>query len=300
MSLVAAIDVGGTSIKAALVDHDLNVLHTANVPTPANDLTGEATASAINEVVNSFRQYGVVDAIGFDVPGAVDDDLGIAHWTGNLQWREIPIKKLVQEKSGLPVAFSHDVRAGAIAELRSGAAKGFKNAIFLPIGTGIAAGLIIDGKILAADGLAGEVGHLNVDGPYLCVCGRTGCLEATSSALAITKAYSKLSGTEISAAKTVLDLAQQGDEIAIRVWKDATDALARACEAMITILAPEAIIFGGGVSEAGDALIDPIKNELTQSLTFQRMPELKIAHYATMASTIGCAIIALDLLALDL
>jgi len=294
MTFVAAVDVGGTSIKAALVDENLNILQTTNVPTPSNDRNGERTALAIHAIVDEFSKFGTVSAIGFDVPGAVDDEKGFAYWTGNLQWRNVPIKDLVAVKTGLPVAFSHDVRAGAIAEMRNGAAKGYKNAIFLPIGTGIAAGLIIDGKIRASNGSAGEVGHLNVSGPYSCVCGRVGCLEAVSSALAIGKAYTQLSGEENVSAKEVVERTLQHDEVAIKVWDDATSALARACEALITILAPEAIIFGGGLSEAGSLLLDPIQKELKGSLTFQTMPALKIAHFGTMASTIGCALIALD------
>ncbi len=295
MKYVAAIDVGGTSIKAALVSEALEVITTTTAPTPQEDPTGRKTAQSLTVIVRELEQTHHVSAVGFAVPGTLDEAQGITRWTGNLGWKDLPIKELVAKELNLPIAFGHDVRSGAVAELRSGAAKDFQQSIFIPIGTGIAAALIIDGKIRSSDGYAGEIGHLNVGHDIPCVCGLSGCLETISSAAAITREYEKRTGYQITA-KEILGRIRSDDH-AWQVWEQAIAYLAVALEDLITILAPEAIIFGGGLSQAGAALIEPLQTILNERLTFQRMPQLLIAHYGVNAGTIGCAIMALDLLA---
>ena len=295
MKYVAAIDVGGTSIKAALVSQTLEVITTTTAPTPQEDSTGHKTTQSLAAIVRELEQTHHVSAVGFAVPGALDEGKGVSRWTGNLGWKDLPIKELVAKELNLPVAFGHDVRSGAVAELRSAAAKDFQQSIFIPIGTGIAAALIIDGKIRSSDGYAGEIGHLNVGHDIPCVCGLSGCLETISSAAAITREYEKRTGYQITA-KEILGRIRSDDH-AWQVWEQAIAYLAVALEDLITILAPEAIIFGGGLSQAGTALIEPLQTILNERLTFQRMPQLLIAHYGVNAGTIGCAIMALDLLA---
>ena len=295
MKYVAAIDVGGTSIKAALVSEKLEVIATKTVSTPKDDSTGVETARAIATIVDALSATKLVSAVGFAVPGALDEERGISRWTGNLGWKDLPIRELVAEEVHLPVAFGHDVRSGALAELRNGAVKGFQQSIFIPIGTGIAAALVIDGKIRSSDGYAGEIGHMNVGHDLPCVCGLSGCLETISSAAGISREYEKRTGIHLSA-KEILKR-KGSDNHAWQVWDRATSYLAVALEDLITILAPEAIVFGGGLSQAGSALLDPLTAIFVDRLTFQRRPELLIAHYGASAGTVGCAIIALDLLA---
>lgn len=296
MKYVAAFDVGGTTIKSILVDENLTVVSTSITATPSGDITGVKTVEEINTVVANFSAHVEISAVGLVVPGALDEVNGRSRWSGNLHWRDLPIRDLVSARTHLPVAFGHDVRAGGLAELRAGAAQGYTQAIFIPIGTGIAAALIIDGAIRAVDGFAGEIGHLNVGAPYDCVCGRTGCLEAVASALAISKAYERLTGEKGVEAAEVLTLVVAGNSAAKKIWDEATLALSKTCEMLITILSPEIIIFGGGVSQAGSLLIDPIRNNLEETLTFQRLPELKIAEFGTQAGAIGCAMMAFDLI----
>ena len=229
------------------------------------------------------------------MPGALDEPAGTSRWSGNLQWKNLPIRDLLHTAINIPVAFGHDVRTAAVAELRSGAAKGAHNAIFIPVGTGIAAALIIDGEIRSAEGYAGEIGHVNVNGKYPCVCGKTGCLEAASSTLAISKAYEAQSGKSGTTTEEIFKLVVAGDAVATSVWDDATAAMARACETLITLLAPEVIVFGGGLSNAGETFLKPIRDYLDASLTFQRKPRLEIARYGSKAGTIGCAMLAFDL-----
>lgn len=294
MNYVAAIDVGGTSIKAALVSEDLEVLQTLSVPTPKSDPTGIETTEIIASIIKKLGAAQTVSAIGLAVPGLLMEAKGISRWTGNLRWKDLPIRDLVSQAVQLPTAFSHDVRVGAIAELRNGVAKNYQQSIFIPIGTGIAAALIIDGKIRSSDGYAGEIGHLNVGHDIPCVCGLEGCLETISSAAAISREYAKRTGYEVSAKEILKRI--KSDDHAWQVWEQAIAYLAIALEDLITILAPEAIIFGGGLSQARDTLTAPLKAILAERLTFQRRPDLLIAHYGSRAGTIGCAIIALDLL----
>ena len=294
LCFVVAIDVGGTTIKAALVDENLSIVTTANEPTPKGDISGMKTVETVKKLVANFQQSHPISAIGLAVPGALDEKEGVSRWTGNLGWKDLPIRELVQTSIGLPVAFGHDVRTGALAELNSGAAKGFTQSIFIPIGTGIAAALIIDGQIRTSDGYAGEIGHMNVGHEILCVCGMVGCLEAISSALAISVEYQRRSGVARSTREIAARI--ESDDHAKVVWNRAIDFLAIAVEDLVTILAPEAIIFGGGVSESGSGLLYPLKAELDARLTFQRRPELLIAHYGINAGTIGCAIMAQELI----
>jgi glucokinase len=295
VSYVVAVDVGGTEIKSALVDSDFNVIATITAPTPKADSTGAETVKAIAAIIAEFGATQKVEAVGLAVPGALDEPAGTSRWSGNLQWKNLSIRDLLHTAINIPVAFGHDVRTAAVAELRSGAAQGARNAIFIPVGTGIAAALIIDGEIRSAEGYAGEIGHVNVNGKYPCVCGKTGCLEAASSTLAISKAYEAQSGKSGTTTEEIFKLVIAGDTVATNVWNDATAAMARACESLITILAPEVIVFGGGLSNAGETFLKPIRDYLDTSLTFQRKPRLEIAHYGSKAGTIGCAMLAFDL-----
>ena len=293
MSYVVAVDVGGTGIKSALVSSDLSIVDTLNVSTPQNDPTGNAVAEAIEAIVDHFKVRGAISAVGLAVPGTLDEPAGISRWTGNLGWKNVPIVSLVQEKIGIPVAFKHDVRAGAIAEMRQGTLRNVKNGIFLPIGTGIAAAFILDGEIRAADGYAGEVGHINVGSSRACVCEKVGCLEATSSTLAISKAYRERSGHDKTTEEIVSRIST--DEVAREVWDEAVEGLVRGSMYMITMIAPEVITLGGGLAQSGKTLVDAINHGLDSHLTFQRRPEIRLAHFGMRAGSIGCALIALDL-----
>jgi glucokinase len=287
--------VGGTEIKIAVVDSRLNIHSQTSTPTPKADKTAAETIRIIATQVKKLSESQHIEAVGLVIPGTLDEPAGIARWAGNLQWENLPIRNLLQEAIDIPVAFGHDVRTAALAELRSGVAQGIKDSIFIPIGTGIAAALIINGEIQSAQGNAGEIGHLNVNGKRLCVCGKVGCLEAVSSALAISSAYAEQGGVTNTSTEKIFELVTSGDPLATAVWQSATDSMSKACEILITVLAPELIVFGGGLSNAGETLLAPIHKHLDSSLTFQRKPRLEIAQHGSKAGIIGCAMIAFDL-----
>ena len=286
---VIALDAGGTEIKAGLV-RGSEVLDERRWPTE-RELGPEHARDQILLAANEMhKMHPTAKALGLVVPGEVDVDNGVAIYSENIKWRDVPFGKLINEMTGLPVGFGHDVRAGGIAESRFGSGVGFTISLFLPIGTGIAGAIIIDGE-LYEDIYAGEIGHMDVESGYLCACGSTGCLESISTGPSITRIYGEKSGKSVGNSAEVVALAKSGDQIAAQVWLDATNALGKALFAYIAILAPEVIILGGGVSKAGADLTDPIEKYFDRKITFQRRPELKIATLGDSAGMIGAGIL---------
>ena len=211
---VLGVDVGGTDTKAALVDGD--AVEYRSQPTPP---TPEGIVEAIAALAGDAR------AIGLAVPGVVDDANGVAVWSENLGWSDVPFAALLTERCGLPTVLGHDVRTAALAETRLGAARGMTDVVYLSIGTGIAAGIVLGGRLHAGGGYAGEIGHTDAGHDEPCACGGRGCLEAIASAAAIARRYTARSGRPVAGAKEVL---QAGDADALAVWDEALDALAAA------------------------------------------------------------------------
>lgn len=295
---VVGVDVGGTDIKAVLASASGRICAQRVRPTPPK---GSDTAAAIVGVTAelvaelSAESAEPVAALGFVVPGIVDDERGVAVLSENLGWRDVPFRDLVAERTGLPTAFSHDVRAGAVAEARLGAARGLRNVIFMPIGTGIAAALILDGRLHLADGWSGEIGHVDVGHREPCACGGTGCLETIASASAIARRYTARTGRPVRGAAEVAKAVQDGDSDARVVWEEAVDALALALSWSASVLAPEAVVLGGGLSTAGDLLCTPLAERLAARLTFQRVPKLVRAELGSRAGCQGAALLAAGL-----
>ena len=282
MERVVAIDVGGTDMKAALVDGDVQTLEFMSQPTPAG------IVDAIAELVDRWRP---ADAIGLAVPGVVDEQRGVAVWSENLDWRDVPFVAQITERCGLPTVLGHDVRTAALAETRIGAARGMADVVYLSIGTGIAAGIVLGGRIHSGDGYAGEIGHTHAGHDEPCACGGRGCLEAIASAAAIARRYTARTGRPAAGAADVL---RAGDPDAVAVWDEALDALAAALAWIASVLAPEAVVIGGGLSQAGDALLDPLNARIPRHLTFQRVPRLVPAALGNRAGCVGAGLMALD------
>ncbi len=299
-SAVLAFDVGGTDLKAALVDGFGTLREIVRMNTPlAGAGTGEVILDEVAAIARRFRAAHpdvTPVAAGLLVPGLVDDEAGIGVFSENLGWRDFPFRSRAAELLDLPVSFGHDVRGAGEAEYRLGAAATFRNVVVMAIGTGIAGAIFIQGKLHLGGGLAGEMGHSKVaDGP-VCACGGFGCLEAVASAGAIARRYTRLSGTAVPGAKEVLDRAARGDTEAILVWEDALDALALDLSHTVTLLAPEAIVIGGGLAAAGSALFQPLRDRLDTILTFHRRPQVLPASLGGNAGVIGAALRARDLL----
>jgi glucokinase len=299
--LVAAVDVGGTRIKAALVDRSGSELVSLTEPTPPGLDAPGALVAAVVASVDALRERAAevgaaveLLACGVVVPGIVDDEEGVARWSANLGWRDLPVVEPLAETLAVPVVLGHDVRAGLVAETRFGAAQGFSNVLFMPIGTGIAGALMLDGRVVVAQGWSGELGHVVVapDGP-LCGCGARGCLEAIASASAIERAYAVATGERLGG-DAIAELVADGDEAAGAVWATAVEALARAVVTTTTLTGVSRVLVGGGLARSGEVLLQPLREAVQESLTFQRMPAIVQAALGDRAGCLGAACLAFD------
>lgn len=290
--LVVALDVGGTSIKGWLCDESGTALRRVDHPT-ATAGGPDAAVSQIRATVRDLaRTQERVAALGVVVPGLVDSGAGIAIRSTNLGWRDIPLRALLADEFKVPVAVDQDVRSAATAEAILGAARSVSSALVVPVGTGIAAAIVLDGIVTpGAHGGAGEIGHLSVfpQGEE-CRCGHRGCTEAYASAAAISRRYQLKSGHPLLAPEVIARAAH--DPVAREVWEQAIEALAMALTAATLVLDPEVIVIGGGLSEAGDALLDPLRRRLVELLTVRPAPELRRARLGADAGRIGAAALA--------
>jgi glucokinase len=304
---VVALDVGGTGMKCALVRTDGTVHHMERHPTGASR-GPDAVVGTILDVAAGLADRARADgltplAAGCAVPGVVDEKRGTAVWSANIGFRDVPLRELLGGKLGVPAALGHDVRVGGIAEARLGAGRGNGHVLFVAIGTGIAAAHVIDGHAFAgAHGAAGEIGHVVVrPGGPPCGCGNRGCLESIASASAIGRRYAELSGIPGSAAADVAARAAAGEELASQVWQEAVQALADGLLTAQALYDADIFVLGGGLSEAGEALLTPLRTALSARVSFHRLPELVRAGLGDEAGCVGSALLALDALdALDI
>lgn len=298
-TVVVALDVGGTGIKCALVRPDGGIHHAERHPTGA-DRGPEAVVETILTIAEGLAERARTDgltpvAVGIAVPGVVDTAAGVAVWSANVGFRDVALRDLVTARLGLPAALGHDVRAGGVAEARLGAGRGGTYVLFVAIGTGIAAALTIDGTpFTGSHGAAGELGHIVVrpDGPR-CGCGQVGCLEAIASAAAVGRRYTELAGQRVSAAE-VAQRAAGGEPLAVRIWQETVDALADGLLIAQALYDPAVVVVGGGLAEAGDHLLVPLRTALRARLTFHREPRLVPATLGDEAGCLGAALLALD------
>jgi glucokinase len=292
---VVAIDVGGTAMKCALVDADHRVVHTERHPT-GRERGPSAVVETIIEVAASLAAQTKAEAIGVVVPGVIDEVNGIARYSSNLNFRDVPLRALLEERLGIRATLGHDVRAGGLAEARLGAGQGRDQVLVMPIGTGIAAAHIVHGVVAAgAHGAAGEIGHIVVrpDGP-LCGCGQHGCLEAIASASAVERRYAALAGKAKTAAQVAKTLKR--DKKARAVWDETIDALADGLLIGQALFDAELIVIGGGLAESGETLLGPLRESFAKKATFHRVPEMMKAKLGDEASCLGAALLALELI----
>jgi glucokinase len=289
--VVVALDVGGTLMKGAVLDTVTQVRELRRWDTPRDrgpHAVVEATLAAVDQLVSAAPD---ARAVGLVVPGVVDEDTGVAVYSENIEWHDVEFRRLVAERTGLPVGFGHDVRAGGIAEHELGAARGSDDVLFMPIGTGISGAMFVGGRLVHSP-YAGEIGHVYAGFDDPCACGARGCLEAVASGASIARRYQRLAGGTARGAREVLELADAGDAVAAIVWRDALDALARVLVTYISILAPQRIVVGGGVSHAGGRLLGPLRERLRARLVWQREPELVTAELADEAGCLGAGLLA--------
>jgi glucokinase len=295
-----ALDVGGTTIKGALVDRDGTVVSRFRRPTPARgngpDEVLTAILAAVDELTAAAPRTAGVRGVGLVVTGIVDERRGVAVHSENVGWRDVPIRSLVEQATKLPVGFGHDVRAATLAEWRLGAGRGLEDLVFVPIGTGVSAGIIVRGQLITGDGSAGEIGHVDVGHGEPCTCGGRGCVEAVASAAAIARRYTAASGRSVAGAREVTERMVAGDPAARQVWTDATAALALALAWVSAVLAPQAILLGGGLGRSGSLLFEPLRQALDRHLGVVRRPRLLPATLQDEAGFLGAALLAWEVL----
>lgn len=278
---VFGVDVGGTTVKLGLFDNDGNVLDKWEIPTvTANEgsrILPDIAAAIEGKLVEKGIDKDEVYGCGIGVPGPVDG-AGIVHKAVNLGWGEFNIEEALSALLGMKVKGGNDANVAALGEMWKGAGCGYNSIVMVTLGTGIGGGIIIDGKILSgATGAGGEIGHIHVqDGESeQCGCGNYGCIEQYASAtgivrlanrkLAASKAESALRNADVTA-KLVFDEVKNGDALAVEVAEQFGEYLGNALAAIACVVNPQAIVIGGGVSKAGDVLLEYVTDNFKKNV----------------------------------
>jgi len=291
--LALAVDVGGTTIKAELVDRRGTVVASEQRPTPRGDGARDTVAEVGRALLAQGSGVPVVGA-GVVVPGLVDRAAGVATYSANVGWRDLELVRSLGASWGLPVRIGNDVASGGVAEHRLGAGVGTEDLVFVPIGTGIAASIVSGGRLVTGHrGETAEIGHVAVRPGVPCACGRDGCLEAIASAAAIARRYTDLSGNQVSGARDVAARLST-DDVARRVWLDAVEALADALGIVSLVVGPALVVIGGGLSRAGDELLDPLRVALRQRTPVVHPADVTASALGDRGGVIGAALLARD------
>jgi glucokinase len=314
MVVSIGVDVGGTNIVCGAVDEKGRVLRKLKRPTPAHSghsAVLDRIADMVHEVRGAFQGEHEAASVGVGIPGLVDPKAGLSRFSGNLNWRNVPVVAELEKRIGLPVRIDNDVRLYVYGEAIAGAGRGFGQVLGITIGTGIAAAMVMEGQLhYGYKAMAGEIGHVRMDGvEESCACGLTGCLETVASASGMVRQAKKemLKGrrsvlqewypgdsiNNLSAA----DLSKAMDEddlLATEVLTRAGILNGRALAAAAMVLSPEVIVIGGGGALAGERILAPLRDELYRLLLPDFREGLKVvaAEHNDDAGIIGSALYA--------
>lgn len=274
MKYCFGVDIGGTFVKLGLFTTEGELLDKWQIPTRREDQSSHVLPDIAASVLAKLEEKGIakedVTGIGFGTPGPVTED-GVAVCPANLDWVNKPVAKELTELTGFPAKGGNDVNVAGLGEMWRGGAKGYKNVVVVPIGTGVGAAIIVNGKIITGTrGAAGEVGHIHVDDEIQepCGCKAVGCVEQFSSATGLVRMAKKAlaEGKETSlrdleevTAKDVIDAAKAGDAVADQIFDKFCDYLGYSLAATAAVIDPEIFIIGGGVSKAGQVLVDRVQ-----------------------------------------
>lgn len=313
MKYSLGIDIGGTNIAAGVVDEGYNIISRSKVKTNSARgyeevlrdiaLAGELAAK---EAGLSARD---MESVGMGCPGTCNIESGIVEYANNLKWNNVPLRRYVEDALEIPAYIENDANAAALGEYMAGAARGAKSAIVITLGTGLGAGIIIDGKIFSGSNYAGaEIGHtvINVDGE-LCTCGRSGCFEAYCSATALVNFTKRAIEqnpdslmTELAekegkiSGRTAFNAAKAGD----RAGQDVVDFFIKnlACGIIntINVFQPNILCIGGGVSNEGDNLLIPLKERISKEVYSKNSAsntEITLCKLGNNSGIIGAALL---------
>lgn len=300
------IDVGGTTVKCGLFKTDGVLVEKWEIPTRTENNGSEIVPDVAKTIEEKLAEKNIskeeVDGIGIGVPGPVNAE-GDVIAAVNLFWGYKKLSKELNELTGLNVKVGNDANVAALGEAWKGAAAGAKNVILVTLGTGVGGGIIVDGKIVAGHhGAGGEIGHANVmhDETETCNCGNKGCLEQYTSATGIVRlAKQELASSEEPSvlreekelsAKAVLDGYKSGDALSVRVMDKVGEILGGALAVFTAVVDPETIVIGGGVSKAGQPLVDCIASHYKKyAFSACRETPIVIANLGNDAGIYGAA-----------
>jgi len=308
--VVIGVDVGGTKVVAGVVDADGRVGRTAHRSTPGRRVDAAMVEDALTEAVGEAAAGHPILAVGVAAAGFVDAPGERVRFAPHLPWQGEPVRQRLAERWGTAVVIDNDANCAARAEWTYGAARGVVDAIVITLGTGIGGGIITGGRVVRGhNGMAGEFGHMQVvpDG-HLCECGRTGCWEQYSSGNALVRDARARIGKEPTLLEElceghadrltgpmVTEAAEEGDLVAREVFAAVGDWLGVGVANLVAAFDPERVVVGGGVSAAGDRLLEPARRALQRSLVgaaHRDVPELVRAQLGNQAGLVGAALLA--------
>jgi glucokinase len=311
MTLAIGVDVGGTKLAAGVVDDRGRITERLERLTPSS--SPPDTAATISEAVTELRGRHPVRAVGVGAAGYVDEARSTVLFAPHLAWRDEPLRKELEDRAGCPVVVENDANASVWAETRFGAARGYRHIVMVTIGTGIGTGIVIDGNVYRGHwGIGGEAGHYRVvPGGRLCQCGNRGCWEQYASGNAlVAEARDRARESPRDAARLlqlgggtadgiggrqVTRAAAEGDPLALHCFQIIGAWLGQGLADLAAILDPGCFVVGGGVSAAGDLLLDPARARLADALTgrgYRPPAEVRAAELGADAGLVGAADLA--------
>ncbi|MFC4598650.1 ROK family protein [Cohnella hongkongensis] len=277
-NVYAGIDLGGTKILSVLLNEQGDVLYRSETATLAQEGADAVIGRMIGLIRDGLSSSRKLASIGVATAGTLNAREGVVAYAANLGWNDVPLGRRLEREFGVPVNLENDANAAAYGEWAAGAGKGTKNCVYVTVSTGIGAGIVSGGRLIRGrDSSAGELGHITVDmnGPR-CACGNVGCLELYASGTAIARRAGELAaefpdkaasllgkaGGEALTSRHVAQAAAEGDELAVRVLREAGFALGNGMVSIIHVMNPEVIVIGGGAAGIGAPLLEPMKEAI--------------------------------------
>ncbi|MCO8241025.1 ROK family glucokinase [Streptococcus suis] len=305
---IIGIDLGGTSVKLAILTTEGEIQEKWSIKTNILDDGSHIVPDIIDSIKHRFETHGLTKddflGVGMGSPGVVDSEAGTVIGAYNLNWKTLQlVKEQFESALGLPFFIDNDANVAALGEQWVGAGNNNPNVVFMTLGTGVGGGVIATGNLIrGVKGAGGELGHITVDfdEPFACTCGKKGCLETVASATGIVNLSRRYAdqyagdaklkqmiddGQDVTA-KDVFDLAKEGDDLALIVYRHFSEYLGVACANIAAVLNPAYIVLGGGVSAAGDFLLDGVRKVFAEN-SFPQIKESTQIVLATRGNDAG-------------
>ncbi|HEL1709881.1 TPA: ROK family glucokinase [Streptococcus suis] len=305
---IIGIDLGGTSVKLAILTTEGEIQEKWSIKTNILDDGSHIVPDIIDSIQQRFETHGLTKddflGVGMGSPGVVDSEAGTVIGAYNLNWKTLQlVKEQFETALGLPFFIDNDANVAALGEQWVGAGNNNPNVVFMTLGTGVGGGVIAAGNLIrGVKGAGGELGHITVDfdEPFACTCGKKGCLETVASATGIVNLSRRYAdqyagdaklkqmiddGQDVTA-KDVFDLAKEGDDLALIVYRHFSEYLGVACANIAAVLNPAYIVLGGGVSAAGEFLLDGVRKVFAEN-SFPQIKESTQIVLATRGNDAG-------------